>query len=116
MEFVKVMEIRSRICKTFREIECCNACPLSTINNKHALLCTDFILKFPSSAEKVLEEWDKEHPVKSIRDDFYEKFPKARVREDGLTPRVCAHDLGYVGSCPYSIQNCKKCWQTPMED
>lgn len=80
----------------------CKECPL-----KSPLICTMFL---PESVD-IVEKWSKEHPVKTIMDDFLEKYPNAELEGYGR-PHVCAEKLGYMVEC---CHNCINCWNTPME-
>lgn len=61
-----------------------------------------------------VEQWSNDHPVKTIQQDFLEKYPNAMMCNDD-SPRVCCKHLGYIMSCPED-KNCKECWNTTLED
>ena len=66
----------------------------------------------PEEIVKTLEEWAKEHPEKTYKDDFLEKFPNVRKSADGC-PTPCRKVVyGGMGCNGYK---CKDCWNVPME-
>ena len=63
------------------------------------------------AADEVVEKWLKEHPKKTYRDDFLEKFPDAPVDSSGF-PNVCLMDI-YKGAdykCKDEDYGCNECW------
>lgn len=46
----------------------------------------------PNKAVATVEQWAKEHPVKTYLSVLLEKFPNAILCEDG-TPAICPHNL-----------------------
>ena len=105
MEFKQAMRIFNRICK---EREMCEGCVLE---NKCIVLkeCDC------STAEAILAKWAEEHPEKTIADDFFEKHPKAKKRDDG-TPIPCVSDCGYIDRCRPGEKPCAECWRRPLEE
>ena len=115
MEFIKAMEIRQRMCGKYNDN--CDNCPLSFVNNNRDLTCNELMEDYPAEAEKIFEDWDKAHPVKTILSDFLEKYPNAMLGDDGTPMDICPSYLGYFGKCKCkSRSDCLKCWNTPMED
>lgn len=120
MEFVKAIQVRNRMCVYYKDVtyQGCNQCPLSVTNNNTDRLCHTFVFEYPADAERILEQWDKEHPARTFKDDFFEKHPNAPMSSIG-GPVVCLRDCGYLTICPMvkgRISDCKECWNTPMED
>lgn len=95
----------------------CQRCLLSSDNN--GLHCTCSVLQAtrPQEAISIVRQWSVAHPQKTIKDDFFEKFPNANKLCDGI-PDACAAKLGYVSECTY--QNCedfcKECWNEPLDE
>lgn len=112
MEFKEAMRIWKRMC------ECqggCDGCPVGTTN-----LCEtpEYYEELQIECFSVnLAKWAAEHPVKTIADDFFEKFPKA-PRDDTNTPYPCAKDCGYSKPtyCERIPQRCAECWRRPLEE
>ncbi len=60
-----------------------------------------------------VKKWSDEYPVKTYKDDFLEKFPKAPLNGYGI-PLACR-------KCVYENYDCQgiecgKCWNEPMKD
>ena len=95
----------------------CKDCPLSVENNGHRITCVQLQILYPEEYEKILEQWDKEHPRKTRQQDFFEKYPNAPTtfiyNAKMPYPRTCAKDIGYCDDC---ISNCEKCWEKPLEE
>lgn len=104
----------ARIC---RSLSCCE-CPLCVNNNGYDMVCNAFITNFPDEANDMILTWveeeEKKNRVKTYKDDFYEKFPKA-PKYEGKHPDVCRIHL-YGGECNYSIYKCEACWNQPYEE
>lgn len=83
------------------------------MNNGKALSCGDFELEYPEEAVAIIEKWAEEHPQKTILMDFLEKFPNAKLRNNGIPPGVCPDILGYskIRRCERS---CVDCWNRPI--
>ena len=103
-----------RMCDSAGESSC-TGCLMHI--RKGNMPCWDFRKKYPEQAVAIVEEWRKNHPKKTIKDDFFEKFPNANKLCDGI-PDACAAKLGYVSECTY--QNCedfcKECWNKPLDE
>lgn len=114
MEFIEAFKTVKRMC----DIEHCLTCPLSEDNNKTKESCCDFIIQFPEKAEEILTKWAEEHPVKTMLQDFLEKYPNAPLEEEYGAPNVCVFNLGYIKErdCGNYDYSCKKCWNRQMED
>lgn len=59
---------------------------------------------------------EEKKTVKTLREDFFEKFPKA-PRLNGRTPFPCAKHIYPDISCVHKNHNvmCKECWDRPLE-
>lgn len=110
LEFLKAKVRMTQNCN----IDCLD-CPLSYRNNKTGKSCTKFIITSPEKAIEIVENWAKEHPVKTFLSDFLEKHPNAPLDIDE-TPLCCPRDLGYTDkadkeSCDWDQdRDCKSCW------
>lgn len=61
-----------------------------------------------------VEQWSKEHPLRTRLQDFREKYPNALLYYDG-TPKPCCSDLGYCKECP-EVTTCEECWNMLVEE
>ena len=71
-------------------------------------------------AVEIIEKWSKEHPRKTMLQDFLEKYPNAPLNDDGV-PDACPYHLGYTkeDKCNFSFDGrfkCFDCWSRPMEE
>lgn len=107
MDAVKYLKERSRMCDTFGLS--CSGCPLGNSVED----CDDLQGESLEKAVEIVEKWSKEHPQKTILQDFLEKYPKAQLCDDG-TPNVCPKDLGISNMC-VSLNDCHDCWNRPVE-
>ncbi len=102
MEAVEFLEELTRMC----DIEGCNG-----------TRCIAFISK-EKIIEKVkeVEQWAKEHPRKTYKQDFLEKFPNAKNSIDaGILSSYCRNTLyGIEGRC--LGHSCGECWNEEMEE
>lgn len=102
----------SRICKH----EGCEDCPIAELGNGG---CIDIQAKFTAKCIAIVQEWSDEHPLKTYKQDFLEKFPKAKKSYDG-TPNVCIEELYGEGvgikDCEFKFDGCIECWNRSMLD
>ena len=67
---------------------------------------------------RVVEQWAKEHPVKTRLSEFLKLFPNAQVQEEG-GPDLCVNFFDSTVSCKDS-EGCHECkkkfWFTPIEE
>lgn len=61
-----------------------------------------------------VEQWSKDHPQKTRKKDFLERYPNAPIEVDG-TPKACCENLGYCKDCNAEV-DCINCWNTVMEE
>lgn len=110
MDAVKFLREYQRMCnEVYSSDKKCYACPLCKIGCDLVSLDTD--------VEKVVllvEQWSKEHPQKTWKDDFLEKYPNAKLGEDGI-PYACTRHLGYRNT-DCTTESCADCWNQPLED
>lgn len=95
----------------------CKRCPLYAAKHGEYCTCSIFQLACPEKVISIVQQWSKEHPQKTIKDDFFEKFPNAKKLCDGV-PDVCAAKLGYLPECPHpnAEDYCNECWNTVLKE
>lgn len=110
MEFKEAMRIWKRMCKT----DTCESCPIPYTEPSE---CMTWVMTHTELADEIFEEWAKQHPEKTIADDFFEKFPKAPRDGEGA-PHACAVDIGYSMPpfCDRNTNRCAECWRRPLEE
>lgn len=94
----------------------CKDCPL---------VCEDCFKCIPlyalsDNADKIVDKWVSEHPVKTYAMDFFEKFPNNPKNRNGIpTTRsviICRREL-YKDEIPcMGWGNCSKCWNQEMKE
>lgn len=71
--------------------------------------------KRPEDAVRTAEMWAESHPVKTMRDDLFEKFPNAPRKHDG-TPFFCPGVVYGDAHSRCSGTGCYDCWNRPLEE
>lgn len=92
----------------------CPMCPLSNHNNGSNWICSVFEIEHPIEATEIVRKWAEEHPRKTRKDVFLEKFPKARLNENG-NPFPCCLMLGIATDEDCRKNNCIDCWNTEVK-
>ena len=112
MDAMKFIMTKNRMCK---ENMACKGCPLS----EHKLPCNFASINSSELKEmmEIVEQWGKEHPQKTYKDDFLEKFPNAKIVNyiGGQAPDFCRNLIYSRGNCEIS-KGCFDCWNEPMEE
>lgn len=68
------------------------------------------------TSEDITEMLQKEHPPKTMLQDFLEKYPNAPLNINGDYPECCPFMLGYKkGDCIKPRGTCVECWNRPVE-
>ena len=73
MDAVLFVKEHRRMCGKYIKYSC-KHCKLSSNNNGFHLVCDRFIFENPEEAVEIVENWSKEHPVKTNRQKFEEVF------------------------------------------
>lgn len=95
----------------------CNICPLAIENNNGNLVCANRDTISLEEAVATVENWAKEHPVRTYMSVFLEKFPDAE-KEDGV-PAACVVAVFGEKKKPegcYNSINCSDCWNREVEE
>lgn len=115
MELIEALTTHKRMCDYMTE-HClsCNDCPLDSVEDDWRFLNIS-----PSSAEKyeaILAQWNREHPVKTLADYFFECFPNASKNSTGM-PQACCKTVGLVTNdiCA-KMKDCAECWHREYKE
>lgn len=110
VEFLK--EFR-RMCDDYLD---CDDCPMEEIRRNSADDCMNVVRKNPEEAVAIVQKWAEACPMKTLKDDFLEKYPNAPLL-GGKTPFACAKYLYPNVSCVQNGHNvmCFECWDRPLE-
>lgn len=114
MDAVRFFEEKRRMCDSIGG-DSCTGCLINMM--KGALRCPQFCEKYPERAVDIVETWAKEHPRKTLLQDFLEKYPKAPLEDNGI-PLMCPDRLGYLPrDCSDACKvSCMECWNRPLEE
>ena len=96
-----------RMCDSYKK---CDDCPFDDMCFDDSVSC------LPDNTDEIVDEWVKEHPIKTYAMDFFEKFPNAPKGEKG-TPKICPHQIYPEIDANYRCcENCLKCWSQEMKE
>lgn len=118
MDAVKFINEVYRMCRAIDRK--CASCPFH-YKKGAAILgfpCQSVQRESPEKAVKIVEKWSREHPQKTLLQDFKEKYPNAKISKDDGTPGICPLDLGYEKTriCHKMNITCKDCWHRPLDE
>lgn len=128
VDFNRFFAIRNRMCKIYK---CSKECPINKFATEYytdeigfyskcaSYLTTPNILT-PELAEKlyvILDNWDKENPLNTRQNKFFELFPNAKFRIDSdgvfsLCPALIDKDYNYKCCSHFQVVSdevCKVC-------
>ncbi len=103
MDAVEYVKALCRMCKSQTS---CNACALYS---EHGCICTNRC----EDAKKVVlivEQWSKDHPVKTRQSEFLKMFPNVRLYRDVITIPPCSIEKEMRGNC--LTRDCFECRRT----
>lgn len=117
MDAVKMLEEVVRMSQncTIR----CEECPISSNCNGMDVECNNLRIYHPEKYVEIVENWSKAHPQKTQADLFFERYPDAERRGNGIPySRPCEIGLVSREKCDEnkSCEDCrKKYWSAPVE-
>lgn len=105
MDAVEYVKTRYRLC---RSKDSCSECPLQDKENCGCIMDT---IEYVEKAVQIVEQWAKEHPVKTRQSEFLKLFPKATVCNHvlSLCPRFYCSDFLGTDFQGCKATNCDKC-------
>ena len=109
MDALKFMKERRRMCDYYSR---CLECPRGDKLNCNIEEMSDEELE---NFVNNVEQWSKEHTLRTRLQDFREKYNNAPRGTEGL-PRVCCETLGYCNHCNANRADCENCWNMPVEE
>ena len=99
MDAVEFIKARNRMCKSYSG---CFGCPL--VNEECYQFCdVDVEVIVP-----IVEQWAKEHPIKTRQSVFLEQWPNARVMSDGMLNLCPANILGECSEDQCDYTECRR--------
>lgn len=78
MDAVKYIKALRRLCESKRK---CTECPLL---NKEESYCIVDTGEYAEKAVQIVEQWAKDHPVKTRQSELLKIFPDAKIDDDGI--------------------------------
>ena len=117
MDAVEFFKTVNRLCKN----QACEKCSIWEKGTCMAGVCDYSVENIEKTISKV-EQWAKEHPVKTHQSEFLKMFPNARIDDSGVL-LFCPKDFLPVGArsiyCE-KYEDCKECrkdyWLTEVTD
>ncbi len=108
-----IYEMSKRMCNSAN----CADCPIRKVKDKACLISLIKEYEVEKVAEQlaVLREWVQEHPAKTYKDVFVEKFPKATIL-DGNTTLICKNNVFGASYDCLRMSSCEKCWNEPYKE
>ena len=110
VEFVKTF---GRMCNTE-----CTKCELWK-RRIRSESCTSWQKNHPEEAVALVEQWAKEHPVKTRQSEFLKHYPGARITIDGFL-HACPMDVFSDTGINCATRTCHECrkafWLAEVED
>lgn len=113
MDAVEYVKTQFRLC---RSKDSCSECPLQ---DKENCCCITDTIEYVEKAVQIVEQWAKEHPVKTRQSEFLKMYPNAVIDEDNgiLGIRPCNIDERIGCTNEKGCDGCRrKYWLTEVTD
>ena len=108
-----------RMCRYYKNGIDCGGCPIVKKDLIQYEKCFDYCAHYPEEAVAIVEQWAKEHPVKTYKSVFLERFPDAKKYANGV-PIICVcHVFGLKHeqeNFKCSTSTCSDCWNREVEE
>lgn len=106
-----------RMCKYYKIEWDCGSCPLVTEITDLQGSCLEQCKRYPEKSEAIVEQWAKEHPEKTYKSVFLEKFPDAKLQKN-YTPFSCIVYCFGEKVRPKDCESCDcaYCWSREVEE
>ena len=85
----------------------CSECRLSFIKNEKGLTCLALEKYCPEKVVEIVENWSREHSIKTRQSEFLKQYPNAVLEKGVLAFRPC--DLDSDIECPDRDERCYSC-------
>lgn len=115
MEFFKTV---NRLCKN----QSCRKCPVwkeGVCMTKHMVGLNDDLIKSIEETVLKVEQWAKDHPVKTRQSEFLKMFPDAKINDDGILafcPGAFSQKEKYCHKYNKCEECCKDYWLKEVTD
>lgn len=113
MDAVEYVKTQYRLCRSKNN---CSECPLQ---DKENCCCIMDTIEYAEKAVQIVEQWAKDHPVKTRQSEFLKLFPNAAIDEDDgiLCIKPCTIDESIGCTNGKGCDDCyRKYWLTEVTD
>lgn len=111
MDAVEYIKTRCRLCKSKDR---CSECPL---RNKEDGRCIAYVSEYAEKAVQIVEQWAKDHPVKTRQSEFLKMFPNAAIDDGVLCISPCKIEKDIVCVNGKSCNECcREYWLAEVTD
>lgn len=113
MDAVEYVKTRYRLCGSK---DSCSECPLQDKENCGCIMDT---IEYAEKAVQIVEQWAKDHPVKTRQSEFLKLFPNAAIDEDDgiLCIKPCAIDESIECTNGKGCDDCyRKYWKEEISE
>lgn len=114
MDAVEYIKTLRRLCKSQ---ERCSGCVLY---DKEDECCILNISEYTKKSVQIVEQWAKEHPIKTRQSEFLRMFPNAQIHDDviWMCPKCIGCDYKPEENCNeiYCCDCKRKFWLTEVTD
>lgn len=111
MDAVEYVKTQYRLCRS----KDCPECPLQ---DKENCCCIMDTIEYAEKAVQIVEQWAKDHPVKTRQSEFLKMFPNASLYRGVVSIPPCSIEKEMRGNC--LTRDCFKCrktyWLTEVTD
>lgn len=100
MDAVNFIVTRDRMCRSF------NGRRAGCEVNEHMGaddICIDYMVQHPQAVVEIVEQWGKEHLLKTRQNEFLKLFPRGRLASDGVL-KFCPQEVDSDFMCPMVVQ------------
>lgn len=118
MDTVEYTKTLRRLCESQAN---CPECPLhENCEEDNYVYCNGNANEYAEKAVQIVEQWGKEHTVKTRQSEFLKRFPNAKTMNDVIT--ICPNDIDStyrnMEYCDHSFceECCKKYWNEEVTD
>lgn len=117
MDAVEYIKAQCRLCKSKNH---CYECPLQ--KDGHCIVDISIVgtSEYAEKAVQIVEQWAKEHPIKTRQSEFLRMFPNAQIHDDviWMCPKCIGCDYKPEENCNeiYCCDCKRKFWLTEVTD
>lgn len=120
MEALKFFKARKRMCEATK----CDSCKLYHMQGGCCIAPEKEKIDACEEAIAIVEQWAKDHPIKTRQSVFLEQYPEARIGDDGVLQinpcSISASHRNAQGNCVTMRRECSDCrrefWLAEVEE